>query len=196
MKIGFLIKNLSSGGAERATVSLANYFALHSQDVEIITFNSVDSFYPLEESVSVRTAELGELEQSASAKRLFGSIKRIIAIRRLVKSLQLDVLIGMSFAMTWYAVLATMFTKTKSVGTERSNPYRYKATKLNTFLRKFFYNFTDGYVFQTRRAAQFFGNKKSERDIIIPNAIRNRLFPLPSCRTQKNNLRDRTSDKA
>lgn len=173
MKIGFLIKNLSSGGAERATVSLANYFALHSQDVEIITFNSVDSFYPLEESVSVRTAELGELEQSASAKRLFGSIKRIIAIRRLVKSLQLDVLIGMSFAMTWYAVLATMFTKTKSVGTERSNPYRYKATKLNTFLRKFFYNFTDGYVFQTRRAAQFFGNKKSERDIIIPNAIFN-----------------------
>ena len=75
--------------------------------------------------------------------------------------------------MTWYAVLATMFTKTKSVGTERSNPYRYKATKLNTFLRKFFYNFTDGYVFQTRRAAQFFGNKKSERDIIIPNAIYN-----------------------
>ena len=56
MKIGFLIKNLSSGGAERATVSLANYFALHSQDVEIITFNSVDSFYPLEESVSVRHA--------------------------------------------------------------------------------------------------------------------------------------------
>ena len=110
---------------------------------------------------------------SQREKQIEPWIKRIIAIRRLVKSLQLDVLIGMSFAMTWYAVLATMFTKTKSVGTERSNPYRYKATKLNTFLRKFFYNFTDGYVFQTRRAAQFFGNKKSERDIIIPNAIFN-----------------------
>ncbi len=173
MKIGFLIKDLSSGGAERATVSLANYFALHSQDVEIITFNGSDSFYPLEELVGVHTAELGELEQSASLKRLFGSIKRIFAIRRLVKSLQLDVLIGMSFAMTWYTVLATIFTKTKSVGTERSNPFKYKATKLNTFLRKFFYNFTDGYVFQTRRAAEFFGNKKSDRDIIIPNAIFN-----------------------
>ncbi len=173
MKIGFLIKDLSSGGAERATVSLANYFALHSQDVEIITFNGSDSFYPLEELVGVHTAELGELEQSASLKRLFGSIKRIFAIRRLVKSLQLDVLIGMSFAMTWYTVLATIFTKTKSVGTERSNPFKYKATKLNTFLRKFFYNFTNGYVFQTRRAAEFFGNKKNDRDIIIPNAIFN-----------------------
>lgn len=104
----------------------------------------------------------------------------------------------MSFAMTWYTVLATIFTKTKSVGTERSNPYRYKATKLNTFLRKFFYNFTDGYIFQTRRAAQFFGNKKSERDIIIPNAIFNEtVYSLsPPAERKKNNLRDRTSDKA
>lgn len=173
MKIGFLIKDLSFGGAERATVSLANYFALHSQDVEIITFKGSESFYPLEEFVTVYTADLGEIEQSASLKRLFGSIKRIFEIRKIVKSQKLDVLIGMSFAMTWYTVLATMFTKTKSVGTERSNPYRYKATKLNTFLRKFFYNFTDGYIFQTRRAARFFGNKKSDRDIIIPNAIFN-----------------------
>lgn len=173
MKIGFLIKDLSSGGAERATVSLANYFALHSQEVVIITFNGGNSFYPLEDLVAVHNADLGELEQSTSLKRLFGSIKRIFAIRRLVKLQQLDILIGMSFAMTWYTVLATMLTKTKSVGTERSNPFRYKATKLNTFLRKFFYNFTDGYVFQTRRAAEFFGNKKSKRDIIIPNAIFN-----------------------
>lgn len=173
MKIGFLIKNLSAGGAERATVSLANYFALHSHDVEIITFNGNESFYPLEELVSVKTAELDEIEQTASLKRLFGSIKRIFAIRKIVKSGQLDVLIGMSFAMTWYAVLATVFTRTKSVGTERSNPYRYKATRLNTFLRKFFYNFTDGYIFQTKRAAEFFGEKKTQRDIIIPNAIFN-----------------------
>lgn len=173
MKIGFLIKDLSSGGAERATVSLANYFALCGNSVDIITFKGTDSFYPLEDEVKVHSADLGEIEQSASFKRLFGSVGRMIKIRKLVKSLELDVLIGMSFAMTWYTVLATLFTKTKSVGTERSNPYRYKASKINTFLRKLFYYFTDGYVFQTRRAAEFFGGKKSDRDIIIPNAIFN-----------------------
>lgn len=173
MKLGFLIKDLSSGGAERATVSLANYFAQHSNEVEIITFNGSDSFYPLEESVTVHTADLGELSQSISINRILGLIKRFFVIRKLVKSENLDVLIGMSFAMTWYAVLATVFTKTKSVGTERSNPYRYKATKLNTFLRKLFYLFADGYIFQTERAAEFFGGKKKDRDIIIPNAIFN-----------------------
>lgn len=173
MKIGFLIKDLSAGGAERATVSLANYFALHSQEVEIITFNGSESFYPLEDLVTVHSASLDEMEQSISVKRIIGAIKRIAKIRRLVKSRRFDVLIGMSFAMTWYTVLATVFTKTKSVGTERSNPYIYKATKLNTFLRKLFYYFTDGYIFQTKKAADFFGGNKKERDIIIPNAIYN-----------------------
>lgn len=173
MKIGFLIKDLSSGGAERATSSLANYFVSHENEVEIITFNDTDSFYSLEPEVTVLSAELGELEQNTSIKRLVGSFKRIFKIRQLVKSQKLDVLIGMSFAMTWYTVLATAFTATKSIGTERSNPYKYKASHLNTFLRKLFYLFTDGYVFQTNRAADFFGGKKPERDIIIPNAIFN-----------------------
>lgn len=173
MKIGFLIKNLSSGGAERATVSLANYFANHSQEVEIITFGGSDSFYPLDEKIKVRSANFDEIDRSSFFSKINGFIKRIISVRRIVKMSGLDVLIGMSFAMTWYTVLATVFTGTKSVGTERSNPYIYKATKLNTFLRKLFYNFTDGYVFQTRRAAEFFGEKKADRDVIIPNAIFN-----------------------
>lgn len=173
MKIGFLIKALSSGGAERATVSLANYFSTHSDEVEIITFNGTDSFYPLEKDVRVRSAQFDKIEQATSIKRLLGSIKRVFAIRNLVKAQGFDVLIGMSFAMTWYTVLATIFTHTKSVGTERSNPYKYKASKLYTFLRKFFHLLTDGYVLQTRRAAEFFGNVKTERDIIIPNAIFN-----------------------
>lgn len=173
MKIGFLIKDLSSGGAERSTASLANYFATHSNEVEIITFNGTESFYPLKNEVSVYSAELDELAQDSSLKRLFGAIKRIFAIRKLVRSHNLDILIGMSFTMTWYTVLATIFTGTKSVGTERSNPFKYKASRLNTILRKLFYRLTDGYVLQTRRAAEFFGNGKSGRDIIIPNAIFN-----------------------
>lgn len=188
MKIGFLIKDLSAGGAERATVSLANYFALHSQDVEIITFKSSECFYPLEELVSVHSAGLEETEPSNPVKKALIFLNRIIKIRKLVKSRRLDVLIGMSFAMTWYAVLATVFTRTKSVGTERSNPYIYKATKPNTFLRKFFYNFTDGYIFQTERAAEFFGEKKKKRDIIIPNAIFNETVYTLSPPTERKKI--------
>lgn len=175
MKIGFLIKNLNAGGAERATVSLANYFSEHGVDTEIITLQDADSFYELSDKVSHVRLGLDEIELELSFKRISGALKRMLSIRTQIKKRHLDVLIGMSFSMTWYTVFATLFTKTKSVGTERNNPYRYKASKLNTFLRKLFYRFCNGYIFQTKKASQFFNDKLRPNDIVIPNALFNEL---------------------
>ena len=175
MKIGFLIKNLNAGGAERATVSLANYFSEHGVDTEIITLQDADSFYELSDKVSHVRLGLDEIELELSFKRILGALKRMLSIRTQIKKRHLDVLIGMSFSMTWYTVFATLFTKTKSVGTERNNPYRYKASKLNTFLRKLFYRFCNGYIFQTKKASQFFNDKLRPNDIVIPNALFNEL---------------------
>ena len=173
MKIGFLINDLDAGGAERATVSLANYFVNHGADTRIITFRDCESFYPLDEKVEHCKIRFDEIEHTMSLKRLFGAVKRMFAIRSYIRSLELDVLIGMSFSMTWYTVFATIFTATKSVGTERNNPYKYKATKVNTILRKVFYRLCNGYIFQTRKSAEFFTDKLKNTDVIIPNAIFN-----------------------
>ena len=173
MKIGFLINDLNAGGAERATVSLANYFSQHGVETEVITFKDTESFYPLDENVNHLHLGFDEIELSLSLKRIFGAVKRMLRIRSFIKKRNLDVLIGMSFAMTWYTVVATIFTKTKSVGTERNNPYKYKATKINTFLRKFFYKFCNGYIFQTKKASLFFTDKLRKNDTVIPNAIFN-----------------------
>ncbi len=188
MKISFLTKDLSSGGTQRATVSLADYFSLHGHNVEIIAFHGKESFYPLEEQVKVRYAEFDGIKQNASLGRVLGAVKRILRIRKLVKAENPDVLIGMSFSMTWYAVLASAFTRTKCVGTERSNPYSYKASKLNTFLRKIFYRFTDGYIFQTEKAAKFFRSKASHKDAVIPNAIFNETVYTLSPPTERKKI--------
>lgn len=173
MKVGFLINDLEAGGAERATVSLANYFVNHGTDTKIITFKDCESFYPLDNKVEHLKANFDEIEHSMSVKRLTGAIKRMFAIRSYIKSLGLDLLIGMSFSMTWYTVFATIFTRTKSIGTERNNPYKYKSTTFNTLLRKVFYLLCNGYIFQTKKSACFFTKKLRKTDIIIPNAIFN-----------------------
>lgn len=173
MKIGFLINDLNAGGAERATVSLANYFSKKGVHTEIITFKDIDSFYPLNDDVTHLRLGFDEIALSLSAKRLLGAFKRMLKIRSFIKRRKLDALIGMSFSMTWYTVIATVFTKTKSVGTERNNPYKYKATKINSFLRKFFYKLCNGYIFQTKKSSLFFTNELRKNDIIIPNAIFN-----------------------
>ncbi len=173
MKIGFLIHDLNAGGAERATVSLANFFSKKGIHTEIITFKDNDCFYQLNDGVEHIRLGLDEIALSLSVKRLLGALKRMLKIRSFIKKRKLDVLIGMSFSMTWYAVVAAAFTKTKSVGTERNNPYKYKATKINSFLRKFFYKLCNGYVFQTKKSSLFFTDKLRKNDIVIPNAIFN-----------------------
>ncbi len=173
MKIGFLINDLNAGGAERATVSLANYFSKKGIHTEIITFKDNDCFYQLNDGVEHIRLGLDEIALSLSLKRILGAFKRMLKIRSFIKKRKLDVLIGMSFSMTWYAVVAAAFTKTKSVGTERNNPYKYKATKINSFLRKFFYKLCNGYIFQTKKSSLFFTDKLRKNDIVIPNAIFN-----------------------
>ncbi|MDD6276311.1 MAG: glycosyltransferase family 4 protein [Clostridia bacterium] len=173
MKIGFLINDLQSGGAERATVSLASSFAEKGNDVEIITFKGGDCFYSVSDKVTLKSVKFDEIEHGASLKRLFGAVGRMFRLRKFIKEENLDVLIGMSFSMTYYTVFTTAFTKTKSVGTERNNPYKYKADKLNTFLRKFFFHLADGYIFQTLKSAEFFGKKALKKGVVIPNAIFN-----------------------
>lgn len=173
MKIGFLINDLNPGGAERATVSLANYFAEHGTHTEIITFRECESFYPLSKEVKHLTPKFDEIPLKMSVKRLAGAVRRMLRIRSFIKSRDLDFLIGMSFSMTWYTVFSTLFTNTKSIGTERNNPYKYKSSKLNTLLRKVFYKLCNGYVFQTKKAGLFFTSKNRKTDIVIPNAIFN-----------------------
>ena len=173
MKIGFLINDLNAGGAERAAVSLANYFAQHGTDTEIITFKECESFYPLSDKVEHCTVKFDEIPVKMSVKRLTGAVRRMFTLRSFIKSRELDILIGMSFSMTWYTVFSTVFTKTKSIGTERNNPYKYKSSKFNTILRKIFYRLCNGYIFQTKKAAEFFTDKLKPTDAVIPNAIFN-----------------------
>ncbi len=173
MKVGFLINDLSAGGAERATASLANYFVNHGVETEIITFTDETSFYTLDKKVSHSPVGFTEIEHSLSLKRVFGAIKRMFQLRKFVKKKKLDFLIGMSFSMTWYTVFATFFTKTKSIGTERNNPYEYKSGHFNSILRKLFYLICNGYIFQTKKSSEFFTDKLKKTDIIISNAIFN-----------------------
>ena len=93
MKIGFLINDLNAGGAERATVSLANYFSKKGIHTEIITFKDIDSFYPLDDYVSHLRLGFDEIALSLSAKRLLGAFKRMLKIRSFIKQRILNFLI-------------------------------------------------------------------------------------------------------
>ncbi|MCR5485729.1 MAG: glycosyltransferase family 4 protein [Clostridiales bacterium] len=175
MKTVFLILSLSeSGGAERAVCGISEGLAEIGEDVTVVSLSGDRSFFDFDGSVKLKLLDLPDLPRSASLKRLSAVIKRAFAIRKEIKKLDPDVVVGMSHVMSAYALFCTAFTKIKAVGTERSNPYLLSATKFMTYLRKLTSTLCDGYVFQTKRAQSFFSLSVQKRSAVIPNAVFNR----------------------
>lgn len=189
MKVGFLIQRMTSGGAERATSAIASELAKRNENVEIISFDSSESYYPLDENVEIYNMELADISKAASVKRFIGCIKRAFEIRKKIKSRELDVLVCMSTTMNLYGLLSTIFTKTKVVGTERNNPYKYKADKINAILKKLSALFLDGFIFQTEAASEYYAESVRRKGTVIQNAVFNPLVkeiePVPVYEKQK-----------
>ena len=173
MKIGFLINDLSSGGAEHATCSLANYFADSGIDTTIVTVNNCTPFYKVNDNVKLKSLISDDIEKKAGIKRALSSLKKAFSMRKQIKDFDFDIVIGMSNVMTYYLVFSTVFTKTKCIGTERSNPYRHMNTPIHTLLRKTSAKLADGYIFQTEEQKSFFPEPFKNDSVIIPNAVFN-----------------------
>ncbi len=174
MKIGFLIQTLSSGGAERATAALANEMDKKGQEVKIVTFNSSESFYPLNDTVEIVNMDLVKLPPNPIGK-IIGCVKRMFQIRKSIKEQKFDVVVCMNSVLAGYGIFSTLFTKTKTVGSERSNPYKYFTNKVLVFVKKLSSTFSDGYIFQTKGASEYFPVKARQKGAVIPNAVFNPL---------------------
>ncbi len=177
MKIAFLIRTLEFGGAERTTCALANHFAALGHSVSIITIGGNESFFHLDDKVERCFLNLPAIAGMSKPLKPFGIIRRAFAIRRQVKRIHPDILIGMSSTMSGYAVFASLFSKTKAVGSERANPYKNNnSSSMLRLARKIFSVFSDGYVFQTSEAMKFFPKRMHKKSAIIPNAVFNPII--------------------
>ncbi|MCR4614672.1 MAG: glycosyltransferase family 4 protein [Clostridiales bacterium] len=174
MKIAFLMRSLELGGAERAGSGLANYFADRGNEVSIITIHDREIFFPINSGVRVCPLDLPDISGLNIFRRVFAVIRRSNAIRKKVRELDPDVLIGMTSIMVCYAVMAALFTHIKAIGSERANPYKDGGRSMSLrMFRRAFSVLADGYVFQTNGAMNFFPKRIHSRSAIIPNAIFN-----------------------
>jgi len=176
MKIAFLINSLESGGTERATVSLANYFVRCGHQCMIITFFDEKPFYEIDELVAVHCLRFTKAGSAGARSNLSGYISRCVQLRRVLRQLKPDVLIGMSHVMSFYAVLACLLLRVKVVGTERSNPYLYQNSAYFRFIRKISSLFADGFIFQTHGVMSYFPQRIGKKAAVIPNALFNPLL--------------------
>jgi len=179
MKIMILIPSLSSGGAERVTVNLANYWVNSGHAVTVTTLDTGShSFYPLDPAVKLVGINLA----SESKSKFFAAwvnIRRLYAVRQVLRSEVPDVALGMMpAANVLLAINSWRLKGTFFVGAERVHPPTVNIGRQWEWLRRATYRFLDVVVAQTHESARWIrANLKVRKVEIVPNPV---VWPLPT----------------
>lgn len=163
MRVTFVIGSLSSGGAERVLVLLAEALSKRGFQISIVTLNGPESdFYAV--PVGVLRHALGI---STPAQTLFGFLK----FRRALFSMRPDVIISFIDRMNVLTLLAVLGSDIPVVVSERIDPKMHSIGWFWTKLRWWTYPRAQRIVVQTGRAMDYFLPKFQSTVCVIPNPV-------------------------
>lgn len=179
LTIAFIVDSISRGGAGRVVSRLANRLKERFR-VSILTVFDGTCDYEVEDGVLHRSL----VNKGEDLKDSFSL--RIRRIREYCQQEQVDVVISFLTEINVYAILAGMKQKWKTIISERNDPHNEPPDKRVRLLRKLFYGFADGYVFQTENARNYYCDKIAKKGCVIPNPISDDIpAPYAGVRTKR-----------
>lgn len=179
MRLLIFISSLSSGGAERVTANLATHWDGKGWQVTVVTLSDAAAdFYQL--PVSVRRIGLGLLRESPNvAFGLVNALRRIVALRRVMREIRPDVALAMMDKNNILLALAAAgLPGIVRIGSEHIHPPQYPLGRMWEWLRRLTYRGLDAVVALTEESAAWLRRHTSARRVpVIPNAV---PYPLPA----------------
>lgn len=178
MKLLIFIHSLGNGGAERVTANLANHWAGKGWDITVVTLASKgDDFYKLHPAVKRVALSLADDSGNALAG-LAQNLRRIFAVRRVLRQIQPDVALGMMTGANVLLALAVWrLPLVCAIGSERTHPPQCPLSVLWKELRRLSYGRLTAVTALTRESAAWLKSHTGARRVpVIPNAT---LWPLP-----------------
>ena len=173
MRLVFVIHSLTNGGAERATVTLANYWASLNWDVTILTLAALRSnSYAIAPSIKVRSLNLAD-DSGTVFEALRANFRRMRVLRQALAAIDPDVVIGMMSSVSVMLGLIRPGLRARFIGAERTYPPRSDFGRLWNFGRWFSYRALDVVVVQTQLGALWLRRHTLAKNIVvIANSIR------------------------
>ncbi len=166
MKIAFIIPSMLKGGAERVISVLCNKFSDRNHIVYLLlSENSKEIEYPLDSNINIRDISSSKHSFIAKMPEYIKKIKRV-----LIKE-HIEVVVSFITRTNVCAIIACRQLKIPVIVSERNNPYLVPADRISKLIRKIIYEFSDGYVFQTTYARNYFSKRIIEKSRIIMNPM-------------------------
>ena len=177
MIIIFFIGSLSSGGAERVTVNLANYWAAKGWKITIVTLASQGlDFYELHPAVQRIALNLSG-ESANALSGAWNNLRRVWALRRVLRVERPDIALGMMSTANVLLALAAWGLPVCAIGSERIHPPQCPLGRVWEGLRHHLYSRLAAVTALTDESAAWVKtNTRARRVPVIPNAA---PWPLP-----------------
>lgn len=160
MKILFIVRSIGYGGASKQLAMTANAMARYGHKVFIYSYNWNNLLQDLENVIYIPE---NKIIKGLPLKEYIYSIYRI---RKQIKSLHPDVVITWRVNAGFLGRIASIGMRVKVIFSERTDPYMESSMALN--IAKFFCAFSDGAVFQTLMARDYY-KRIASKSVIIPN---------------------------
>lgn len=97
-------------------------------------------------------------------------------LMQIIKKESPEVVVSFVWQVNVYSIIACMFNrKLKLIISERNDPYKDPNNKFLRIIRDAIYHFSDGYVFQTEDAKNYFSKIIQDKGIVISNPIKENL---------------------
>jgi glycosyltransferase involved in cell wall biosynthesis len=171
MHILIVIHSLGLGGAERATAHLSRLWIAAGHRVTIATISAGGGIYGVDPSVRVVALGLAR-ESRGIVDAVLGNLRRMCAIRALIRDLTPDVTIGMMTSASVLVACAGLGLPSRTLGAERTYPPCLSLGRPWTLLRKYAYGLLDVVIAQTEMASAWLRTHTyARRFVTIPNAV-------------------------
>lgn len=163
MKIGFAIGSLNYSGAEKIARYLLEAFHKKGYELGVMLLGSRDT-YPDIPYAKQFTFDNG-------GNRCLRVIRRQRRIKDIVKKEKFDVVVSFGVKYNLDVMEALRGSDVPVILCERNDPYSDPHRRVLRLRRDLIYKKAAGFVFQTERIAEFFGEKIKSRSAVIPNFI-------------------------
>ena len=172
-----VIHSLNGGGAERVAVDLSAYWVERGYKVTLVTQTDATSdVYPLH--AQVQRYALGMAATSGGGLRgIVANLRRVWAIRRLLKRERPTIVLGMMTTSSVLAVVAARGLPCRVIATEHTHPPSQELSEMWLRLRRWAYPQAAAVVALTTGTASWISEHiPGSKVTVIPNAVR---WPLP-----------------
>lgn len=158
--IVFIANSLAKGGAERVMSVLASSFASQGRKVSMLVFRPHPHEYPVDSSVEIRYGPQGN---SIRAK-----IRRIMRIRKIVKSNRNATVIAFEYFVNIHSLIACFGLPNQVIVSERNDPAQVGNRFPIGLVRNIAYRTANMVVCQTQDAADYFSDRITKTVILNP----------------------------